>query len=89
MDATAHYFYMRKIPNQGVCGLDKMIFTWALCCDISEDDWDYPYGYRYCYEFFCDAIYALEHWDGKGHPPGPWIKRKGHNGDVINPEFAE
>jgi hypothetical protein len=46
------------------------------------------HGRRYCYEFTKDAIAALEAWDGKDHPGGPWIKCKGAGIDLLNPSFG-
>lgn len=43
---------------------------------------------RYCYEHGADAQAALAAWDGRDHPPGPWIKCKGAGIDLLNPAFA-
>jgi len=39
-----------------------------------------------------DAAKALVQWDGKNHPPGPWVKLTGtYNGefvDMLNPDLT-
>jgi hypothetical protein len=48
-----------------------------------------PIGHeRYCYEHASQAAAALDAWDGGGRPSGPWIKCKGANVEVLNPEFG-
>lgn len=44
---------------------------------------DIGYDRRYCYEHAKDAIVAVLTWDGRGDPPGPWIKEK--PGDRLGP----
>ena len=36
----------------------------------------YNYDARYCYPIERDALHDLREWDGKGDPPGDWIKEK-------------
>ena len=64
-----------------LCALQKMLFTTALVVGITDDG----YERRYCYERYCDALDALEAWDGTGHPPGPWIVVKGASTVMYNP----
>lgn len=77
------YFQLREIEGQGVCGLQQMLFTVGLFCHLDRTG----YKYRYCYPTLLDANAAIQEWDGEGHPPGPWIKRKGQGGDMPNPEL--
>ena len=49
-----------------------MLFTTAIVCDIQE----VCHGTRFCYETRLEAIDALAAWDGRGDPPGLWIKEK-------------
>lgn len=79
------YTRLREIPGQGVCGLQQMLFTVGLFCHLDP----VGYQYRYCYPTLLEAVAALEDWNGEGHPPGPWIKRKGKGGDIPNPELPD
>lgn len=51
------------------------------------------YQRRYCYRDREEASRVLAAWDGKGHPPGNWIKVKGvYEGraiDEFNPNFVD
>ena len=67
-----------------LCGLHRYLFTCGLVVGLD----DMGYSHRYCYERHEDALAALKAWDGAGHPPGPWIKRKGAGGDLLNPAFG-
>lgn len=78
-DWGMEYFDTREIEGIGLCGLMHQAFTVGLFVDIN----DWGYGYRYCYANMADAREAIRAWDGKDHPPGPWIVRKGHpDGEV-------
>lgn len=60
-----------------------MLHTVAIVVGLDEGG----YRYRYCYEYQQEAIWALMFWDGHGHPPGNWIKRKGEGGDLLNMKY--
>ena len=45
------------------------------------------YDYRYMYATEGEAVEACVKWDGEGHPPGNWIKRKGGGPDLDNPNY--
>lgn len=78
------YFDLRYIEGVGMCGLMRMAFTTGLMVNIDSSG----YAYRYCYQQLADAREALKNWDGKDHPPGDWLKRKGC-GELVNPKFAD
>lgn len=78
---TEGYTEMKEIPGAGICGLRSFIFTTGLIVGMTESGY---YG-RYCYANHSDALKALNEWDGKGDPAGPWIKYKGHGGERSNP----
>jgi hypothetical protein len=80
---TEGYYEIREIPGIGLCGLRKFIFTTGLVIGMDEDRY---YG-RYCYSNEVDALKALNEWDGKEDPSGPWIKYKGTPGERSNPEM--
>jgi len=83
--STEGYFEMREIEGRGVCALGRMMFTVGLFCAM-----DYGgYGYRYCYGDLRAALDAIRKWDGVNHPPGPWIKRKGEDGELWNEGYNE
>lgn len=71
--------------KRGLCGIGSLAFTTGLFIGLGYQ----TYRYRYCYQHPQDAIYALEQWDGTGHPTGPWIVRKGKGGDLRNPELED
>lgn len=74
------FFDTREIEGLGTCGLMWMAFTIGLLVGIDRNG---DYKYRYCYKRLADAREALALWDGKDHPPGPWIVRKGHSAGEI------
>lgn len=65
-------YTVRQLPDGTVIGVQRMLFTWSLLVEIGV--WEYER--RYCYKYHDDAIEACMSWDGKGAPPGPWIKEK-------------
>ena len=71
--------------------VQSMLFTAGLFVGLDARG----YRIRYCYPNLAAAIAALSRWDGRGFPPGPWIKEKGRmlNGAAVdrsNPKsFAE
>jgi hypothetical protein len=69
------YVELREIEGRGICGLRNFMFTIGLCYGLTEHD----YAGRFCYPrpFTMDAIEAIKTWDGKGDPPGNWVKHKG------------
>ena len=69
------------LEKRGLCAIGPLAFTTGLFVGLHYNG----YRYRYCYNHPQDAIYALENWDGKGHPSGPWNVRKGEGGDLRNP----
>lgn len=82
--AKANSCLMTKVMNGKVYGLVRFIYTTGLMVDVNE----YGYAYRYCYESHADALSDFLTWDGRGDPPGNWIKRKGGgDGDFANPAY--
>jgi hypothetical protein len=67
------YFEIREIPNRGVCGLERMIYTVGLFYNMNA----FFYEGRYCYPTLADAKEAIRNWNGEGDPSGNWIKHKG------------
>ena len=79
------YYETRDIPNQGRCGLIRMIFTVGLAVGIDEEG---NYLGRYCFPSNASAKASILKWDGSGDPPGNWIKYKGTGGERINQQFT-
>lgn len=77
------YTHVRQLGGRYV-GLQRFNFTVGLVVGL---DW-IGHDRRYCYEKAKDAIKAIETWDGKAHPGGPWIKCKGAGIDLLNPSFG-
>jgi len=53
--------------------VQRMHFTFALMVGCDETG----YRTRFCFATLSDAMTALLTWDGRGDPPGDWIKEKG------------
>ncbi len=79
------YRHASFLPDGKVAGIQRMLFTFGLCCGIHREGNLLFHDYRYCYEHEADAIAALSEWDGKGDPPGPWIKLKGARVERLGP----
>jgi len=81
-------YFVRKLEVEGtvvnVC-LQRMAFTVGLMVGVSNNGQFYEW--RYCYPSLKEAFEAHIKWDGTGHPPGEWIKRKGHGHDLRNPKL--
>jgi hypothetical protein len=73
------YSAIRKLPDGTVIGLRGMFYTTGLFFGLDRNG----YSGRYCFEKRDDALAAAREWDGSGHPPGPWIKRKGGGDDDL------
>jgi len=83
--AANGYDAVRTLPDGRVIGLQRMAFTVGLFVGIGR----FGYDSRYCYPPGPEALRGLMAWDGKGDPPGPWIKHKGApGGDRMNPSIA-
>ena len=83
-------FYFVKALDSGLeIGIIKMLFTWDLCFNINPKSMTQVYECRYMYETAGEAFEACSAWDGSGHPPGKWIKRKGGGPDLDNPNYKQ
>ncbi len=82
-DTNAYKNFQKK--NGEYMATMRMIFTVGLVVGLDE----ISYKHRYCYHSNEEAVRALNEWDGKGFPPGNWIKRKGIDGDVTNPNYIK
>jgi hypothetical protein len=74
------YSGLREIGGD-IIGLYDYLTTRAIVVGLNE----FGYERRYCYQDREEATSSLEIWDGKGHPPGNWIKVKGRGIDELNP----
>lgn len=66
------YSHIKVMHDDTVCALQKNLYTTGIVVGLDRVGW----SRRYCYEHFSEAREALVQWDGKGDPPGPWIKEK-------------
>lgn len=82
MLAQNGYTHVRQLGGRWV-GLLRFNFTVGLVVGLDGGG----YERRYCFEFAEDASQALEAWNGRDHPGGPWIKCKGAGIDLLNPNF--
>lgn len=76
------YREMRRLPTGELAGIMKMIYTTGLMVGLT---WE-SVRTRFCFETTDEALRSLEAWDGRGFPPGWWIKQKPE--DVPNPRRA-
>ncbi|ULQ48359.1 hypothetical protein JN531_017145 (plasmid) [Flagellatimonas centrodinii] len=74
------YTNLRVLPDGRVVALHPFLFTVGLVVGLTATH----YQHRYCYPDAASAHAAITSWDGVGHPPGPWIKRKGLDGELAN-----
>lgn len=59
-------------------------FTAGLLVGLDQ----YGYRTRFCYARIDHALLALMTWDGRGDPPGHWLKEKSRRGDRLNPHLC-
>ena len=79
------YSHLREYgTSNGICGIRRMLFTTGLFCGLTQNF----YEGRWCYPTMFDAVQALTKWDGRGDPPGNWIKYKGRV-EYSNPNIEE
>lgn len=76
------YDWVRMLPTGEFAGMRRMTFTFALVVGLD----DYGYRTRFCYPDYKSCVDAIIAWDGRGDPPGPWIKEKGRQGERSNPQ---
>lgn len=62
----------RVLPSGECAGVMRMLYTYGLFVGLGAF-----YRTRFCYPDKASAEAALAAWDGRGDPPGPWIKEKG------------
>lgn len=67
---------VREIPGLGLCVVQRFMYTCGLLVNVRINGQSYDYDARYCYPNTRDALRDLQEWDGKGDPPGDWIKEK-------------
>lgn len=81
--AAMGYEHVLKQSTGEWAAVMPQIYTTGLFVGLT----DYGYERRYCYENYSDAFAALIQWDGKGDPPGPWLKEK--PSDRLGPGLTE
>lgn len=79
------YTYLKEIPNKGLCGIKRFIFTTGLVYGLNE----IGYKGRYCHHSHAEALEALNNWNGQGHPKSNWVKHKGRDVDEGNPNYEK
>lgn len=67
------YAFARQLPTGEWIALQRMAYTVGLFVGLD----DVGYRTRFCYPDWPQALIALNQWDGRGDPPGYWIKEKG------------
>lgn len=67
-----------------IIGTMRSIFTSEIVVGLNE----IGSSHRYYYHTMKEATRAIGQWDGKGHPSGNWIKRKGIGEDLPNPNYV-
>lgn len=71
------YAEVQEIEGHGICGINRFIYTTGLVMRLDS----VGYTGRYCYHTYAEARAAINMWDGRGDPPGEWIKYKGKGGE--------
>ena len=69
-----YYKNVKELETKEWAAVTPYLFTYGLCVGI--DPQGDCHRTRYCYPDGVSAEKALEEWDGRGDPPGPWIKQK-------------
>lgn len=77
------YIDARQLPSGEWIALGSSIYTLDLYIGIDETGWRCKWMYPAAYGR--DAGEAFKHWNGTGHPPGSWVKRKDKHGDAWHP----
>lgn len=76
------YRGVKAIDDGRFVGWMRQIFTTGLFVMT-----EHSVERRYCYEHAIAAAAAVVLWDGKGDPPGPWLKEK--PSDRLGPGVTE
>lgn len=78
---------IRRLESGEWIGLHRFIFTVGLVIGFTDDT---PHRTRFCYDLahVADAVSAVLEWNGRGDPPGRWIKEKG-SAERCNPHTCE
>ena len=79
------YTDFRYIENRGLCCISRFAFTYGVIVNADITGYDV----RYCFHTYDEAKKALEEWSGEGHVSGNWIKAKGSNIDIRNPNYKD
>ena len=75
------YRSIKQCKNGVWVGVYSMIYTFGLCIGLDE----FGYNNIYCYENLEEVLKACMLYGGEGDPSGPWIKRKGEDGEKMGP----
>ena len=77
-DMVAHWelLRVRDVPGRGDCVVQRFAYTCGLIVGVTLDRVYIDYAARYCYDTAREALHALDTWDGRGDPPGEWIREK-------------
>lgn len=83
-DVIALGYDSPKEINGVWCGIARFAYMTGLVVGINR----LSYQYRYCYHKYIEACSSLNHYeDTNEHPIGNWIKRKGLESDLSNPNY--
>jgi hypothetical protein len=69
------YTDIRVLPNGETAAVLRFMFTFGLMVGVDK----IGYRTRFCFGTYEEARDSLAAWDGKGFPPGFWIKQKPEN----------
>lgn len=83
----AGFIRLTEKPVRGVVGIKRMMFTYALCYGVEDNEWQMFDG-RYCYKSLVECVKDMLLWTGEGDPPGQWIKHKGAT-EYSNPRLID
>lgn len=75
---------VRRLESGEVVGVHRFAYTYGLLVGLNALN----YRTRFCFERASDALVALAKWDGRGDPPGVWVKEKNRTMERLNPNLA-
>jgi len=78
---------IRQLPDGRWLAVHRLLFHWTLLIDNHE----FGYEDRYCYQYYDDAVEAMNNWDGEGDAPGNWHRHptSGRRRDATGREWID
>ena len=68
------YFYIRDIPNIGLCAIIRVGSSYEIHCSLTTENSSNNF-YSYRFEFIIDAYMSFYEWDGLSELDGNWLEK--------------